>query len=110
MSSANPVSVTIAGYVAVPQGHVRIDAANPANKTVRMYGGLVAGQIRLGTHPATLQVTFDNPIAQKTVRLRSTASGGYPHRHGCGRQGQPLGLGRRQLAGRSVVLESSRSS
>lgn len=77
MYSTNEVSVTIAGYVAVPQGHVRIDAANPANKTVRMSGGLVAAQIRLGTHPASLQVTFDNPIAQKTVRLRSTASDRY---------------------------------
>ena len=74
MTSAYDVSVTIAGYVAVPQGHVRIDAAIPANKTVRMSGGLVAGQIRLGTEPASLQVIFDNPIAQKTVRLRSTAS------------------------------------
>ena len=36
--------------------------------------GLVAGQIRLGTQPASLQVIFDNPIAQKTVRIRSTAS------------------------------------
>ena len=74
MSSANDVSVTIAGYVAVPQGHVRIDAPSPGNKTVQMSGGLVAGQIRLGTQPASLQVIFDNPIAQKTVRIRSTAS------------------------------------
>ena len=77
MSSANKVSITIAGYVAVPQGHIRIDAINPTAKAVEMSGGLVAGQIRLGTPPATLQVIFDNPIAQKTVRLRSTASGNY---------------------------------
>ena len=77
LSSASKVSFSIAGYVAVPQGHVRIDATNPTDKTVRMSGGLVAGQILLGTQPDSLQVTFDNPIAQKTVRLRSTATGRY---------------------------------
>ncbi len=77
LSSANKVSFSIAGYVAVPQGHVRIDAANPTDKTVRMSGGLVAGRIVLGTQPASLQVTFDNPIAQKTIRIRSTATVRY---------------------------------
>ena len=80
MTSGNSVDVKIAGYVVVPQGHIRIDATNPAGKSVEMTGGLAAGQIRLGTAPANLRVTFDNPIAQKTLRIRSTTSGRYTAR------------------------------
>lgn len=78
LTSSAVVDIDVAGYIAVPQGHVLIDAVDPAGKTVDLTGGMVAAQIRLGTAPSGLQVEFANPIAQKRVRLRSTAtSGGY---------------------------------
>ena len=77
-SSAATVTVRIAGYVAVPQGHIRLDAAVPAGKTVVMTGGVTAGQFRLdGSPPAVLDIRFDNPVAQKRMRIRSTATVDY---------------------------------
>jgi hypothetical protein len=78
MASAATVRVDVAGYVSVPQGHVRFDAVVPANKHVALQGGLVAAQIRMDAAPDSMNVVFDNPIAQKRIRLRSTGSvGGY---------------------------------
>ncbi len=71
--------VSIAGYIAVPQGRVEISAAVPADVTVDLMGGIVAGDIWLDPAgvPANMVVEFDNPIAQKTVRIRSVSSGRY---------------------------------
>lgn len=74
LTSSAPVSVVTAGYVAVPQGHVALDAGpTPAGASVRLMGGLVAGLVHLGTPPAVLDVEYDNPIAQKTMRIVSSA-------------------------------------
>ncbi|NNE10733.1 MAG: fibronectin type III domain-containing protein, partial [Ilumatobacter sp.] len=72
------LDVSIAGYVSVPQGHVRVDASSPTFKSVEMSGGLVAGAIRLDTGwpPDNVAVYFDNPISQKKLRLRSVSDDG----------------------------------
>jgi hypothetical protein len=78
-TSAADVDISIAGYIAVPQGHVAVGAAVPSATSVSLSGGLVAGQVLLDPAgvPGTLDVWFDNPIAQKRVRIRSTSSGDY---------------------------------
>jgi hypothetical protein len=77
--TAATVTVKIAGYVSVPQGHVRLDAVVPAGKSVSMTGGVVAGQFRFdaGSPPATLDVRLSNPVGQKRMRLRSTTTGSF---------------------------------
>lgn len=79
MGTSAAVTIDIAGYVSVPQGHVAIDAGpvDASNKSVTMTGGLVAGQILLGAEPATTTLGFANPIAQKTIRLISETSSSY---------------------------------
>ncbi len=80
--AAGAAEITIPGYIAVPQGRVSIDAGTTttANKAVTMSGGLVAAQIVVGTLPDSFQVDFENPIAQKTVKITSTTSGDYTAR------------------------------
>ena len=74
------VDIDIAGYVSVPQSRVAFGARRSANNTnVRLGGGLLAGLIdtEVGGHePGTFVVTFDNPDAQKQIRLRSTYARG----------------------------------
>ena len=76
---AGTVTVDVAGYVSVPQGHVQLDAAVPAGKSVAMTGGLVAGTVRAdsGVLPDSLSVIFDNPTAQKRVKIRSVSTDDY---------------------------------
>lgn len=78
-TTAADVEISIAGYVSVPQGHVAISAATPSAVDLTMSGGLVAGQVLLDPSgvPDSLAVWFDNPIAQKRVRLRSTSTDGF---------------------------------
>jgi hypothetical protein len=79
--AAGAAEITIPGYIAVPQGRVRIDAGTTtASKAVTMSGGLVAAQLVVGTLPDSFQVDFENPIAQKTVKITSTTSGDYSAR------------------------------
>lgn len=76
-SGNHDVDIVIAGFVVVPQGHVLIDAPTPQNKSVRLLGGLTAANLRLMNEPATLEVVFSNPVAQKVVRIRSTSGDSY---------------------------------
>lgn len=69
-----PVDIIVAGYIAVPQGRILIGAASPSTSSVSLNGGVLASQISLssGGFPDLLEVSFDNPIAQKRIRLVST--------------------------------------
>jgi hypothetical protein len=81
LTTSSKVDIRISGYVSIPQGHLRINASNPTDKHVDLLGGLAAGQIRLEAAPSSHDIVFDNPIAQKRIRLQSTAtSGGYTAR------------------------------
>jgi hypothetical protein len=75
-STAFRLDVVIDGYVSVPQGRIAIGAANPSTVDISMTGGVLAGSLWLDptNPPAQLEVTFDNPVAQKRVRVRSTSS------------------------------------
>ena len=77
-TNSTSLDVDIAGYVAVPQGRVAISAATPANVSISMIGGLLAGEIFLdpaGVPTGGLDVFFDNPVAQKRVQITSVATG-----------------------------------
>jgi prepilin-type N-terminal cleavage/methylation domain-containing protein len=78
-TGSDNTSITIIGYIAVPQGRVEIGAADPSSTSISMLGGFVAGDMWLDPAgvPSNLVVEFDNPIAQKTVRLNSTVTGRY---------------------------------
>ena len=80
-ASAGKATVEVAGYVSVPQGHIRIAAApgDPSNSSVKFSGGAVAAQFRpidgagtLTALPQTFQLDLTNPITQKIIRLVST--------------------------------------
>lgn len=77
--SASSVMVSVDGYIAVPQGMVSIGAVTPAFSSVQLNGGVLAAYIELdagGASPATTVVEFDNPEAQKQIRVRSSYDGG----------------------------------
>jgi hypothetical protein len=88
-TTGTKLDVKIGGYVSVPQGRVVISAFDPSNVTVLMSGGVLAGTFDLddpsgipsGTPPwagssgSGLEVLFDNPIAQKRVRIISRVTG-----------------------------------
>ena len=77
-STSTVLDVVIAGYVSVPQGRIAIGAATPANVSVSMTGGVLAGEVFLapaGVPTGGLEVLFDNPVAQKRVRIVSTSTG-----------------------------------
>ena len=78
-TSTTRLDVSIGGYVAVPQGRIAVSAGNAARVSVHLTGGVVAGDIFVdpapGRTPDDLIMRFDNPIAQKRIRLVSVASG-----------------------------------
>ncbi len=76
-TTSTAMNVKIDGYVAVPQGRVAIAAADPATSLVRLTGGVVAAElvVEAATAPADLVITFDNPVAQKQLRITSIYKG-----------------------------------
>lgn len=77
-TTSTNLTVEINGYVSVPQGRVAISAATPPNVAISMTGGMLAGTIDLdpaGVPTGGLEIIFDNPVAQKRVRIISTSSG-----------------------------------
>jgi hypothetical protein len=75
LAGAANAKVTVAGYVATPQGRVRIN--NPAGRPVALTGGVVAGSYDVDTasmsQPNT-QVGFQNTVLQRTIEIRTTGS------------------------------------
>lgn len=74
-TSAQNIEVAIDGHIAVPQGRIKIDSAAGNDTGVTLQGGVVAATLSTNSTapPARLLVRFDNPIAQKLVRITSTA-------------------------------------
>lgn len=69
------VEIDVAGMIATPQGRVEIGAAVPGRTDVSLTGGIVASSLWVdpGGTPAFLDVSFDNPVAQKRIRILSDA-------------------------------------
>ena len=76
------VVVQIPGYVAVPQGLVRID--NPCARTrLIATGGVLAADIALngaggGGGDLTVAIGIENPLVQRTVRVTTVTTSGTP--------------------------------
>ncbi len=82
LTTTATVKVAIPGYVAVPQGVVKISVANvlaAANKDVLIGGGLLAASYEASLIlPAKLVVGTNNPEAQKVFRIVATTISGSP--------------------------------
>ena len=74
-TTSTSLDITIKGYVSVPQGRVLVNVADPATSTVRFTGGMAAGQLDFVAAPTTTTLEFENPVAQKRVRIRSVYDG-----------------------------------
>jgi hypothetical protein len=77
MVSLNPMTVSIPGYISVPQGTVNISTlpTAKAGKNVEIIGGVLAAQVLLGTErPATFAFGAINAIVQKTFKIESVSS------------------------------------
>ena len=74
-TSAQNIEVAIDGHVAVPQGRIKIDAAGGNDTGVTLQGGIVAASLSTDASalPTRMLLRFDNPVAQKLVRITSTA-------------------------------------
>jgi len=77
VADAAPVDFSIAGYVAVPMGRIRVD--NPNGFDVRVNGGVMTGTFaiydsRATAAPDSVPIGFKNDIVlQRKVRIVSTA-------------------------------------
>ena len=77
MISLNPMTVSIPGYVSVPQGTVNVSAlpTSKAGKDVQMIGGILAAQVVLSAdRPATFVFGAINAIVQKTFKIESVSA------------------------------------
>jgi len=81
LTGPGKATIEVLGYVSVPQGHIRIEAAlgDPSNSTVELSGGAVAAMFRpidgagvLTNVPSTFELELTNPITQKIIRIVST--------------------------------------
>ena len=86
LPSTDPVVIDIPGYIAVPQGIVRVN--NPhglgsSDSPVALTGGIVAAAFRVNDDRAvdgelTVPIGLVNPVVQRTFRITSTTSSGKP--------------------------------
>lgn len=86
LPSTDPVVIDIPGYVAVPQGVVRVN--NPhglgtADSPVSLTGGIIAAAFRVLDDRAvdgelTVPIGLVNPVVQRTFRITSTTTSGNP--------------------------------
>jgi hypothetical protein len=80
MTSNNPVTFIVPGYVSTPQGVVRVDlagGANAGNKQVRLDGGVLAAWMLLGddNQPSVFAMGLENPTVQRVIRIETTVDG-----------------------------------
>ena len=74
LTSTKPVTLSIPGYVAVPQGGISVNtaAAAVAGKKVSFGGGILTGTIGVSPDkPAYLQIGLLNQVVQKTFKIVS---------------------------------------
>lgn len=81
LTGPGKATIEVLGYVSVPQGHIRIEAApgDPSGSTAKFSGGAVAAMFRpidgtgaLTALPSTFQLDLTNPITQKVISVVST--------------------------------------
>ncbi len=76
MTTGSTARFEIPGYVAVPQGLIRINVTNSTAKTVWFGGGIVAAQVGVTPMtPATFVFGIDNPFTQKVFKIVSESDG-----------------------------------
>lgn len=77
-TTAAPVHVVIPGYVAIPQGILRVSSASPeasASKDLHILSGILAADIQMpDPRPAGLVGGLVNPVVQKTFKIVSTSA------------------------------------
>jgi hypothetical protein len=81
LTTATPVTVTIPGYVSVPQGAVSIYNATgmTANKKISFGGGVLAATMGVSAdRPASLQIGLLNSVVQKTFKVVSQTINASP--------------------------------
>jgi hypothetical protein len=79
-ATANQVTVSIPGYISVPQGVVRVavDAGGVAGKmAVDLDGGVLAAWVELtSTRPSTFSLGLANPKTQRVIRIVTETTDG----------------------------------
>jgi hypothetical protein len=87
LPSTDPVVIDIPGYVAVPQGVVRVNNPHGLGTTpespVSLTGGIIAAAFRVIDDRAvegelTVPIGLVNPVVQRTFRITSTTTSGNP--------------------------------
>ncbi len=75
LTGGHTVDFEVFSYVAVPQGQVEIrtNVGDPSGSDVRFRGGLVAGRFVPFDPPSTFKLDIENPVAQRTIKIESTA-------------------------------------
>ncbi len=86
LPGTDPVVIDIPGYIAVPQGIVRVENPNglgTADNPVALTGGILAAAFRVNDNRAvdgelTVPIGLVNPVVQRTFRITSTTTSGNP--------------------------------
>ena len=87
LTATNEVTIDIPGYIAVPQGVVRVHNPNGLGTTpenpVALTGGILAAAFRVNDDRAvdgqlTVPIGLVNPVVQRTFRITSTTTSGTP--------------------------------
>jgi Tfp pilus assembly protein PilX len=81
LTTAMPVSVSIPGYISVPQGSVSINTAPgmTAGKKISFGGGVLTGTIGVSIDkPVSLQIGLLNSVVQKTFKIVSQTTNSSP--------------------------------
>ena len=69
-TAADNTVVSIPGYIAVPQGVVRVDVATPAAADVALTGGGIAAWFDLvDPRPTDFELGLLNPTTQRRIRV-----------------------------------------
>jgi hypothetical protein len=77
LTSTRPVTVSIPGYIAVPQGTVNVSTlpTATAGKDVQIIGGVLAAQVAFtADRPASFVFGAVNAVVQKTFKIESVSS------------------------------------
>lgn len=75
-TTTNNLTVSIPGYVSVPQGVVKVSMVDGTNKNVALAGGVLSAWTDIvDPRPATFSYGLLNPATQRIVRIVTTVSG-----------------------------------
>jgi hypothetical protein len=77
LTNAQPTTVLIPGYIAAPQGLVKVstDPGAEANKKIEIAGGILSAALDVvGSPPSGWTFGLDDPVVQQTFRIVSRTS------------------------------------